>query len=251
MPAPATVTHSSPSRQGEGASLEAQGKYGEALQTYMATMTASGVSPADLAVAEEGAGRVNVLLVTTPALVPDKVEYVVQSGDSVDKIAKKFGTTAELVQRSNLIANSNLIKAGDRLRVLKASFTIHVRKDKKDMLVCMNDRFFKRYRIGTGKFGKTPVGTFKVSDRIREPTWWRPDGRQIPYGDPENELGTRWLALKSTGTTPDIKGYGIHGTWQDQTIGQAESAGCVRLLNRDVEELFDLIPLGTPVTIEE
>jgi lipoprotein-anchoring transpeptidase ErfK/SrfK len=48
-----------------------------------------------------------------------------------------------------------------------------------------------------------------------------------------------------------VRGYGIHGTWEPGTIGKQASAGCVRLGNADVEELFIIIPVGTPVTIVE
>jgi len=48
-----------------------------------------------------------------------------------------------------------------------------------------------------------------------------------------------------------VRGYGIHGTWEPETIGKAASAGCIRLLNSEIEELFNLVPLGTEVTIAE
>ena len=61
---------------------------------------------------------------------------------------------------------------------------------------------------------------------------------------PENLLGTHWLAL-------NVRGYGIHGTWEPDTIGHQLSAGCVRMLNENVEELFTLVTLGTPVEIRD
>ena len=73
----------------------------------------------------------------------------------------------------------------------------------------------------------------------------------IPYGDPANILGTHWLALEPTGDTPRVSGYGIHGTWDDTSIGKQSSAGCVRMRNSDVEELYVLLPRGTPVLIVE
>ena len=76
-----------------------------------------------------------------------------------------------------------------------------------------------------------------------QPTWWK-DGKAIPFGDTNNVLGTHWLAL-------DVPGYGIHGTWQPETIGKQASAGCIRLVNAEIEELFTLVPVGTPVTITE
>ncbi len=200
---------------------------------------------------EKRAGRVNMELVMTPAAMPEKQEYVVQSGDSLEKIAKKSGTTVDLVQKSNML-RSHVIKMGDRLMVLSGKFALKVSKSKNDMVVTLNDEFFCRYAVGTGKFGKTPIGSFVIVDKIKEPVWWRPDGKEIPYGDAENILGTRWMSIKASGSgTPDVKGYGIHGTWDDNSIGKAESAGCIRMRNQDVEQLFVLVPMGTVVTITE
>lgn len=80
------------------------------------------------------------------------------------------------------------------------------------------------------------------------------DGREIvangniiipPYGTTQRRylgvLGTRRLKLGD--------GYGLHGTNQPETIGRAVSHGCVRLRNEDIEKLFDMVPVGTPVFI--
>ncbi len=201
--------------------------------------------------AERRVGEINIRLAMTPMRMPEKVSYVVRRGDSLDRIAKRFGTTVDLVQRSNLVRNPNLIREGDNFLVFSSKLSVVVSKTRKDLAVYMDDRLFKRYEVGTGKFGRTPVGTFAISERIKEPTWWRSDGKEIPFGDPENILGTRWMEIRATGDTPNVKGYGIHGTWQPESIGKAESAGCVRMRNEEVEELFDLLPLATSVTIEE
>jgi lipoprotein-anchoring transpeptidase ErfK/SrfK len=196
-------------------------------------------------------GKINVELIMTPRAMPEKVDYIVKKGDSLDKIAKKFGTTKELIEKSNNIAKPDLIKAGDYLRVLNGKFAIAVSKGRNDLLVTMNDSFFKRYAVGTGKFGRTPVGEFVIDDKIKEPPWWRPGEPEIPFGSTNNILGTRWMALRAIAPTADVKGYGIHGTWNDSSIGKAESAGCIRMKNPDVEELFVIIPFETPVAIAE
>jgi len=200
---------------------------------------------------ERRLGRINCQLVMTPEPMPEKQEYVVQRGDSIEKIAKKFGTTRELIEKSNMLTDANSIRLGDRFLVLKAQFSIEVSKSRIDLVLNMNGEFFKRYPVGTGKMGKTPVGTFIVDKKIPEPPWDKPGGKRIPFGDKENILGTRWMSLKATGNTPDVRGYGIHGTWDDASIGKAESMGCVRMKNSDVEELFILLPCGTPVVITE
>ncbi|MDD4872668.1 MAG: L,D-transpeptidase family protein [Kiritimatiellae bacterium] len=200
---------------------------------------------------EHRLGKINIDLILTPTAMPEKQEYVVRAGDSLEKIAKKYGTTVDLIHKSNLLS-SHVIKAGDRLMVLAGKFAIKVSKARNDMCVTLNDEFFCRYGVGTGKFGKTPVGVFVVNDKIKEPVWWRPDGREIPFGDPENILGTRWMSIKASGAdTPDVKGYGIHGTWDETSIGKAESAGCIRMKNSEVEQLFVMVPVGTVVTITE
>ena len=196
-------------------------------------------------------GRANTELVLSPRRMAGKVDYVVKRGDTVQKIANAHGTTAELIKVSNGLKNANLIKAGDRIRVLPAVFTLHASKRRHDLLVLMDGTFFKRYPVGTGRFGKTPPGSFVVRDKIVNPPWWRPDGRQIAFGEQENILGTRWMSLRPTGETPKVRGYGIHGTWDEASVGKESSAGCLRMLNADVEELFIYSGGGTSVTIVE
>lgn len=222
--------------QGEGDLLAARGF---ALDAHR---RAEG-NPALQRQAEAILNTVNIELVMSPRMMPEKTEYVVQSGDSLARIAKQYGTTVELLRVGNDIRGS-LIRVGDRLRVFTGNFRILVDKSDNELVLFMNDEFFKRCRVGTGEFNKTPVGTFEITDRIAQPTWWRPDGREIPYGDPDNLLGTHWLAI-------NVRGYGIHGTWEPETIGHQLSAGCVRMLNENVEELFTLVTVGTPVEIRD
>lgn len=205
-------------------------------------------NPLIKAQAEGLLGAIQIELMFKPHLTPEKVECVVGKGDSLDVFARKNGTTVDLIQLCNGIKNPNLIKPGARLRVQTGKFEILVSKTTCVMTVTLNGRFFKKYPVGIGAFDKTPEGTFEVVEKQKEPVWW-PQGRQVPYGNPENILGTRWMSLRTTGDTPPVGGYGIHGTWDDSSIGKASSAGCVRLHNKDVEELFVYIPRGTAVRI--
>jgi LysM repeat protein len=234
----------------EAAALEKAGSRVEAREKYLQILEKHPGAPGIEAV-EEKAGALGIELLMKPYPMPEKEDYVVASGDTLDKIARKFDTTKELLITNNLIAKPSLIKSGDHFRVFKGAFKVKINKTRCDLLVTMNDRFFKRYRVGTGKFGKTPVGTFVIGERSAQPVWWKPDGKEVPFGDPANILGTHWLRLKASGNTLPVKGYGIHGTWDDASIGKAESAGCVRLHNPDVEQLYVMLPIGTEVVIEE
>lgn len=229
--------------------LESAGRFTEVRDTYLAILDAD-LDRRTLASVRTRLGDLNALLFLDPYPMPEKDQYVVKRGDSLERIARKFGTTIDLLQDGNNLANPNVIKVGDVVRVLNGKFSIEVSKSRRELILKMNDRFFKLYPVGIGKFDKTPQGTFVVTDKEKEPVWW-PQGREIPFGHPDNILGTRWMAIRATGDTPPVRGYGIHGTWDDASIGKAESAGCIRMKNVDVEELYKFIPSSTPVTIVE
>jgi LysM repeat protein len=188
-------------------------------------------------------GEIDSQILFSPAPAPEKLDYTVEPGDSLGKLARKFGTTVDLLKKSNNLTR-DLIRVGDRLRIYQGHFAVEVSKTANTLAVTDNGKLFKRYHVGTGQFSKTPVGTFKIATRIQDPPWYRSDGKTIPYGDPENILGTHWLGL-------DVPGYGIHGTWETNSIGRQSSAGCIRLLNDDVGELYLMLPVGTSVTIHD
>lgn len=105
------------------------------------------------------------------------------------------------------------------------------------------EELIKVYRITVGRIdAPTPIGNFKVINKRIKPTWYPTDGRNpIPPG-PNNELGTRWIGINKPH-------YGIHGTIKPREIEKATSDGCVRLKNKDIEELYPLISLTAPVEI--
>ena len=103
------------------------------------------------------------------------------------------------------------------------------------------DKVLRVYAVATGKLSTpSPEGEFRVVNRVAHPTWFSPHGVVKP--GPANPLGTRWMGLSAAG-------YGIHGTNAPDSIGKYASHGCIRMRNRDVEELFKLVPVGTPVEL--
>jgi lipoprotein-anchoring transpeptidase ErfK/SrfK len=178
--------------------------------------------------------------------MPEKTEYVVQSGDYLGKIASAHNTPVPLIARANAIQGA-LIHPGQTLLLLDGrnhAFSVHVSKSRNDLLLALDGKFFKRYPVATGRDGKTPAGAFKIIDKIEHPPWHKPGGLPIPYGDPENQLGTHWLAI-------DMPGYGLHGTWDPDSVGSQTSDGCIRMFNDEIEELYSILPRGTPVIITE
>jgi lipoprotein-anchoring transpeptidase ErfK/SrfK len=107
----------------------------------------------------------------------------------------------------------------------------------------------KTYTVAVGQEGlETPEGLYHIQSKEVEPTWHVPEsdwagslaGQDIPPG-PSNPLKARWMGI--------FEGAGIHGTEETWSLGSAASHGCVRMSIPDVEELYDLVEVGTPIYI--
>jgi L,D-transpeptidase ErfK/SrfK len=125
----------------------------------------------------------------------------------------------------------------------RANISIVVSIPDRTMVVFDHERVLKIYPVAVGKSSTpSPRGQFKVVNRIPHPTYYGP-GKVIAPGA-ANPLGTRWLGLNA-------KGYGIHGTNVPASIGKAASHGCIRMRQSDLEELFELVDVGTTVELSE
>ncbi len=111
------------------------------------------------------------------------------------------------------------------------------------MLFYDGDTRLAMYHLGLGKVSTpTPSGYYKISSKEINPPWIDPSDPEyeVPSG-PDNPLGYRWMQF--------FGNYGIHGTNRPESIGGYVSNGCIRMNERDVEELFDAVEIGTPVEI--
>jgi len=109
------------------------------------------------------------------------------------------------------------------------------------LAVVENDAVVQVFAVAVGTPNTpSPIGTFTIVNRVANPTYYHP-GKVIAPG-PQNPLGTRWIGLNQ-------KGYGIHGTDQPSSIGDAKSHGCIRLRNADVERLFERVRPGDVVEL--
>lgn len=200
-------------------------------------------------IAQKEIYRLNIAILFSPQITeppdgPKSEIYTVKAGDTIEGIAKKYNTTTDLIMASNGIKDPRTIQIGNRYKIVTDEFSIIVSKSKNILTLLAGNIVMKEYPVGTGEYDKTPIGDFKIRNKIPEPPW-----KGIPYGDPKNVLGTRWMGLVNEGDT--IPGYGIHGTWEPETIGKSVSQGCIRMLNEEVEELFKIVPVGTKVKIIE
>ncbi|HEY3973065.1 MAG TPA: L,D-transpeptidase [Candidatus Sulfotelmatobacter sp.] len=109
------------------------------------------------------------------------------------------------------------------------------------LAVIDNGNIIATFSVAVGAAASpSPTGDFHIVSRVANPTYYRP-GTVIPSGK-DNPVGTRWVGLSQ-------KGYGIHGTNAPRSVGHAASHGCIRLRNREMEQLFSMLRTGDVVQI--
>jgi hypothetical protein len=109
------------------------------------------------------------------------------------------------------------------------------------LAVLEGDRTLRIFETAVGApKSPSPTGVYQIVNSIADPTWYT-KGKIVPPGKC-NPLGTRWLGLSR-------KGYGIHGTNRPDSIGHNASHGCIRMRNREVEELFKMVTVGDQVEL--
>jgi lipoprotein-anchoring transpeptidase ErfK/SrfK len=145
-------------------------------------------------------------------------------------------TTEAKVTRADLTKKFPVVLVADR-----NNFKLRLYKDLK---------LAKEYTVAVGAVGfDTPAGLYHIQNKAVDPVWtvphssWAGDlaGTTVPGGTPENPLKARWLGI--------FDGAGIHGTDETYSLGSAASHGCIRMAVPDVIDLYDQVPVGTPIYI--
>lgn len=172
--------------------------------------------------------KIMTLILLGLMMVLNTVAFAQEPNNEVEKVEK--------VTKINAKASNNLTTNNSNRWILINIPARSLRLYDKDKCVAM-------YPVGIGTVNtKTPVGYFKVVEKVVNPTWIDPDDLKvvIPSGE-NNPLGYRWLGIGGN--------YGIHGTNRPESVGHYVSNGCVRMVEADVEKVFDKVEVGTPVQI--
>lgn len=219
--------------------LEAKGDLMEAKNIYQKLVNDYPGSN-EVSAWQKKAEDLNIKLLFSSTITPKSTLYEIKPGDTLTKIAKEFKTTTDLIKKSNNLPDDRIVP-GRKIKVWTGSFNILVDKSQNTLMLKSDEDVIKTYIVSTGLNNSTPVGTFKIVNKLPNPTWFKA-GAVVPAGSSENVLGTRWMGF-------DLAGYGIHGTVEPQSLGRQVTQGCVRMANPEVEELYIIVPVGTEVTI--
>lgn len=206
----------------------------------------------------------------SPALLGREWVYTVRPDDTLSRIATRHGLDLGRILAINGLSMRKPLKAGQKLHLSDR----HIPPDPQGATVVINIPDALLYRYGPGgvtvyavglgepksktaanpERWRTPVGSFKVVEKRKDPTWNVPESIQEEMREagkevltkvkpgPKNPLGTRWIGLSAWG-------YGIHGTNAPASIGRYTTHGCIRMRSEHVEEIFDAVTHGTPVRI--
>ena len=221
-------------------SLLEKGEYIQAQKIYEEMLKNKTLSSEQRQGIRQAHENLNMRLLFSRIQTQDSFFYTVVQGDSLYKIAVKHETTVALIKKTNGL-NKDTIYPGMKLKITRGEFSVNIDKSENTLTLRLNDRVMKHYEVATGTDNGTPTGPFTITNKLENPTWYKAGAIVLP-DSPENALGTRWLGF-------DYPGYGIHGTIAPDSIGSQSTSGCVRMLNKEVEELYTIIPTGTSVMI--
>jgi len=129
--------------------------------------------------------------------------------------------------------------------------TIVVKTNERRLYLILGDGHAMRYPVGVGRAGRQWAGETRIDGKYRNPAWAPPrevkrDKPELPDviagGSPRNPMGVAAMTLAGGE-------YAIHGTNVPGSIGGFVSYGCIRMLNADITDLYQRVPVGTTVVV--
>jgi LysM repeat protein len=167
--------------------------------------------------------------------------YEVQPGERLEDIGQRYNVPWQLLAKINGIDDPQSLRPGERLKVVRGPFYAVVNLDRRELTLMLADGLYAgRFGIGVGREHPPVEGVYSVSDKVVNPVY-RGRDRAISADDPSNPLGERWIGLGSE--------MAIHGTDRPENVGRTDLPGSISLSPRDAEDVFDILSVGSKVTI--
>jgi len=183
--------------------------------------------------------------------------YEVRPGDQLGTIGRKLKVPYEIIMRINNIKTPKALRAGETIKVINGPFHVLIHRSTFTMDLYLQNTFVRSFRVGLGQAGReTPKGSWRVKPggKLISPLWTDPDtGKTYEAEDPDYPLGSRWIGLEGLkGAAEGRSGFAIHGTKKAEQIGKAGSRGCIRMHDKDVMLVYDLLmPQVSQVVVVE
>jgi outer membrane protein assembly factor BamD (BamD/ComL family) len=188
-------------------------------------------------------GEINMRELRSPEQTANAELYTIKRGDSIWKLERQFKVPGDLIVGINRL-NPNALTVGQQIKIPRLDISLVVDKSRRTLTVRNQNAFLKKYRIGVNRDESVVrAGDLRVSAKFPKGIdYFDPDtNTNFKAGDPNHPLGLHYIQLR--------RDLGIHGTNDPAIIGTYMSRGTIALENQDIEELYGLVSVGTPVTI--
>lgn len=186
---------------------------------------------------------------------PYSLPYLVKRGDTIEgargiEMTQELHVPGRLIEKVNNLRSGKDLQAGQQIKLIKGPFHAIVHKGRFLMDVYLEREglpkvFVRRLTVGLGANGSTPVGPWRVEkgQKMEQPVW-DPRGQHITWNQAGYPFGRKALWIGLEGLNPQtsvIRDFGIHSTNDPASIGKANSLGCVRMSDDDIELVFSLL----------
>jgi lipoprotein-anchoring transpeptidase ErfK/SrfK len=251
-----------PPRYQEGMDLLAAGKAIEARSALSDALFAGGLSKAQEASAVRELTKLAKATIFSKTVYendPLATGYTVQAGDTLSGVSRKYGlgVPTGVLEDINQVKGSTLAQ-GTAIKLIRGPFRGVIHKNSFALDVYLQAPsgqkiFVRRAKVAIGRNDKTPEGRFRVAGKAAKATWFPPPSMAAKYKAPVKwgqkgyPLGKNGYFMSLRGiddSTRNVKGYGIHGTNAQGSIGKAASHGCVRVGEADIGTLYKLFTEG-------
>jgi hypothetical protein len=259
-PAPAAPALPPPACFNDAVALQSQGRPLEARKAMTTALFGGTLSKENESQAVSMLGRIAGETILSGKVAegdPLAFSYTFRKGDTLAGVIRQLhlGVTPAFIERINGIEAAK-IGEGTTVKLVRGPF--HARISKHSFAIDLYLRsgsdavFVKRFRVGHGRNGATPLGSFRVAGKAVHATWTPPQSMSSKYKGPVHwgqkhyPLGKEgyFISLQGIGESRGIKGYGIHGTNAPASVGKALSHGCIRVGDADISEIFQMLQEG-------
>ena len=184
----------------------------------------------------------SLVVLTSGLLAPVAAQTAAQTGEESTEtaIAEDYRVPVKVLELPGLENPNQFLPGAEKL------IRLEIRLSERRVYVYEDDAAIANYPIAIGKAGwETPTGDFAVLEKLKDPAWQHPFKPLVIPPGPQNPLGSRWIGFWTDGNNY----IGFHGTPNTASVGRSASHGCIRMFDQDVQKLFEVVQVGTPVTV--